>query len=48
MALMEPLLIKIVGGGIAGLAAAVALRQAGHIVEVRTRYSRTHSMQNEC
>lgn len=31
----RPLKVLIAGGGIGGLSAAIALRQAGHIVEVR-------------
>lgn len=31
----DPLKIIIVGAGIGGLAASIALRQAGHVVEVR-------------
>lgn len=35
---VQPLKIIVVGAGIAGLCTAVALRQAGHNVEVRAQY----------
>lgn len=34
MAQQSPLRVGVVGGGIAGLSAAIAMKRAGHIVEV--------------
>lgn len=44
MTVSEPLTITIVGGGIAGLSSALALRRAGHVVHVYERSKLNHEV----